>query len=58
MIRYIYSHCAICHTYSKREVNDKTFIKLEKIGLIYGKSKVFIICENCLNKMKEGGNNE
>lgn len=53
MNKYIYSHCEVCHTYRKREVNNKTFIKLKKIGLIHQKSKVFIICENCLNKMKE-----
>ena len=53
MNKYIYSHCEICHTYRKREVNNKTFVKLKKIGLIHQKSKIFIICENCLNKMKE-----
>ena len=53
MNKYIYSHCEMCHTYRKREVDNKTFVKLKKLGLIYRKSKVFIICENCLNKMKE-----
>ena len=58
MAKYVYTHCEVCHTYSMREVDDKTFNELENLRLIYRKSKVFIICEKCLNKMKEGGDNE
>ena len=58
MNKCIYSHCEICHTYRKREVDNKIFRKLEKLGLIYGKSKIFIICKECLKKMKEGEDNE
>ena len=58
MIRYIYSHCEICHTYKKIEMDDKTFNELENLRLIYRKSKVFIICKECMNKIKEGVDKE
>lgn len=54
MNKCIYSHCEICHTYRKIEVDNKMFRKLEKLELIYGKSKIFIICKECLNRMKGG----
>lgn len=58
MTKYIWSYCLICNTYKRMEINNKTFEKLEKLDLIYGESKMFIICKECLKKMKEGENNE
>ena len=54
MIRYIWSYCVVCNTYKRNEINNRTFKKLEKADLIYGESKIFIICKECLKKMKEG----
>ena len=54
MTKYIWSYCVVCNTYKRNEINNRTFKKLEKIDLIYGESKVFIICKECMNKMKEG----
>ena len=58
MIRYIWSYCVVCNTYKRMEINNKTFKKLEKLDLIYGESKMFIICKECLKKMKEGEDSE
>ena len=52
MNKCIYTHCEICHIYRKVEIDNKTFRKLEKLGLIYGKSKSFVICKECMNKIK------
>lgn len=54
MIRHTWSYCVICNTYKRNEINNRTFKKLEKIYLNYGESKIFIICKECMNKMKEG----
>ena len=58
MIRYIWSYCVVCDTYKRMEINNKTFKKLKKLDLIYGESKMFIICKECLKKMKEGEDSE
>ena len=52
MIRYIYSHCQICETYKKIEVNNRLYKDLKQLGLIYGESKVFTICKECFEKME------
>ena len=54
MIRYIYSHCQICETYKKIEVNNRLYKNLKLFGLLHGESKVFTICKECMNKIKEG----
>ena len=58
MIRYIWSYCVVCNTYKRMEINNKTFKKLEKLDLIYGESKMFIICKKKKKKMKEGEDSE
>ena len=58
MTECIWSHCVVCDTYKRMEINNKTFKKLEKLDLIYGESKMFIICKECLKKMKEGEDSE
>ena len=58
MTKYIWSHCVVCNTYKRMEIDNKTFKKLEKLDLIYGESKMFIICKECLKKMKEGEDSE
>ena len=32
----------------------KLYKDLKRMGLIYGESKVFTICQRCMNKIKEG----
>ena len=54
MIRYIYSHCQICETYKKIEVDNRLYKDLKLFGLLHGESKVFTICKECMNKIKEG----
>ena len=54
MNKCIYSHCEICHTYKRIEVDNKLYKDLKRLGLIYGESKVFTICQRCMNRMKEG----
>lgn len=53
MIRYIYSLCQICNTYKKIEVDDKMFNEMKNLRLIHRKSKIFVICKECLDKIKE-----
>ena len=36
------------------EVDNKLYKDLKRMGLIYGESKVFTICKRCMNKIKEG----
>ena len=38
----------------KIEVNNRLYKDLKRFGLIYGESKVFTICQRCMNRMKEG----
>ena len=54
MNKCIYSHCEICHIYKRIEVDNKLYKDLKRLGLIYGESKVFTICQRCMNRMKEG----
>ena len=58
MTEYIWSYCVVCNNYKRIEVNNKIFKKIEKLNLVHGENKRFIICKKCLKKMKEGEKNE
>ena len=53
-MKYLYRYCYSCDTYKRIEVDNKLYKDLERMGLIYGESKVFTICQRCMNRMKEG----
>ena len=53
-MRYLYRYCVCCETYKKIEVSNRLYKDLKRLGLIYGESKVFTICQRCMNRMKEG----
>ena len=57
-MKYLYRYCCSCDTYKRIEVDNKLYKDLKRLGLIYGESKVFIICKECMNKMKEGVDKE
>ena len=53
-MRYLYRYCIYCETYKKIEVDNRLYKDLKRFGLIYGESKIFTICKECMNKIKEG----
>ena len=53
-MRYLYRYCIYCETYKKIEVDNRLYKDLKRFGLLYGESKVFTICKECMNKIKEG----
>ena len=53
-MKYLYRYCCSCDTYKRIEVDNKLYKDLKRMGLIYGESKVFTICKRCMNKIKEG----
>ena len=53
-MKYLYRYCYSCDTYKRIEVDNKLYKDLERMGLIYGESKIFTICQRCMNKIKEG----
>ena len=53
-MKYLYRYCYSCDTYKRIEVDNKLYKDLERMGLTYGESKVFTICQRCMNRMKEG----
>ena len=53
-MKYLYRYCCSCDTYKRIEVDNKLYKDLKRMGLIYEESKVFTICQRCMNRMKEG----
>ena len=53
-MRYLYRYCICCETYKKIEVDNRLYKDLKLFGLLHGESKVFTICKECMNRMKEG----
>lgn len=57
-MKYLYRYCYSCDTYKRIEVDNKLYKELKRMGLIYGESKVFTICQRCMNRIKEEVNND
>ena len=57
-MRYLYRYCIYCDTYKRIEVDKKLYKDLKRMGLIYGESKVFTICQRCMNRIKEEVNKD
>ena len=53
-MRYLYRYCICCDIYKRIEVDNKLYKDLKRLGLIYGERKVFTICQRCMNRIKEG----
>ena len=53
-MKYFYRYCYSCDTYKRIEVDNKLYKDLKRLGLISGETKVFTICQRCMNRMKEG----
>ena len=52
-MRYLYRYSICCETYKKIEVDNRLYKDLKLFGLLHGESKVFTICKECMNKIKE-----
>ena len=57
-MKYLYRFCYFCDTYKRIEVDNKLYKDLKRMGLIYGESKVFTICQRCMNRIKEEVNKD
>ena len=53
-MKYLYRYWVWCETYKKIEVDNRLYKDLKLFGLLHGESKVFTICKECMNKIKEG----
>ena len=53
-MKYLYRYCYSCDTYKRIEVDNKLYKDLKRLGLMYWESKVFTMCQRCMNRMKEG----